>query len=60
MVQGGIYFHPTDEKTSAGAPDGKMPLMGCGFEVRQLWNRCEKRTQAADGQPQGLTPEEVV
>jgi hypothetical protein len=42
IAQGGIYFHPSDEDLSLGAPLMKMPLEGIGFGVQQLWNRCSQ------------------
>jgi hypothetical protein len=38
-VQGGFFFHPSDEDLSPGTPEKKKPLSGCGFGVEQLENR---------------------
>jgi hypothetical protein len=38
-VQGGFYFHPSDEDLSLETPDRKKPLSCCGFGVLQLENR---------------------
>ena len=48
-VQGGFYFHPTDEEQSVGTPDRKKPLSGRGFVLRQLENRCAARMVCGSG-----------
>jgi hypothetical protein len=38
-VQGGFYFHPTDEDLSAGTLERKKLLKDRGFPLHQLENR---------------------
>ena len=38
-MQCGVYFHPSDENLSPGAPGRKTPLDRIGFALHQLENR---------------------
>src|ERR1035437_3088545 len=52
-VQGGFYFHPSDEDLSLGTPERKKPLSRCGYPLQQLENRYT-------GSPAKLFPATVV
>ncbi len=39
IEQCGVYFHPSDENLSPGAPDRKTPLDRIGSALHQLENR---------------------
>ena len=43
IVQCGVYFHPSDENLSPGAPGRKTPLDRIGFALHQLENRYSHR-----------------
>src|ERR1035437_4600321 len=55
-VQGGFYFHPSDENLSLGTPERKKPLSGSGFPPQQLENRYSPYISAAKS-TQALAPE---
>ncbi len=40
VLQGGFYFHPTDEDLSVGTPVDEKATWRLRTWVQQLWNRC--------------------